>query len=74
MIPIPSIGKTLIIVGAAIVLIGLLLTFFDKIPFLGKLPGDLVLKRKGMTIYFPIVTSIVLSIILSIILNLFGRK
>lgn len=63
-----SIGKILIFFGIVIVLLGALLLFFDKIPFIGKLPGDIYIKRKNFTFYFPIVTSILLSIIISLIL------
>ncbi|HEY9166073.1 MAG TPA: DUF2905 domain-containing protein [Candidatus Kryptonia bacterium] len=63
-------GRTLIVVGGAILLIGLLLIVAERInfPFLGKLPGDILIKRKNFQLYFPIVTSIVLSLILSIIM------
>lgn len=63
-----SIGKLLIIVGVVFLLCGIVITFWDKIPFIGKLPGDIVYKGKNFTFYFPIVTSILLSIIISLIL------
>ena len=66
-------GRILIIFGAIAVVAGVLLLFYDRIPFLGKLPGDLHFKKGNMHIYFPIATSIILSVILTIILNLFGR-
>lgn len=67
-------GKFLIIIGAIIIIIiGLLLYFFDKIPFLGKLPGDILVKRKNFTFYFPLMTSIILSIILSLIFYLLSK-
>ncbi|MBM4165728.1 MAG: DUF2905 domain-containing protein [Ignavibacteria bacterium] len=61
-------GKTFIILGIIIVGIGILLTFFDKIPLLGKLPGDISVKKENFQLYFPLTTSIVLSIGLSFIL------
>lgn len=61
-------GKVLILSGFAILLIGLIITFWDKIPFIGKLPGDIVWKGKNFTFYFPIVTSLLLSLIISLIL------
>lgn len=61
-------GKILIIIGALIILIGVVFLFADKIPFLGKLPGDIIIKKKNFTFYFPLATSILLSIIISIIL------
>jgi hypothetical protein len=66
-------GKLMIFGGILIVLIGVLFLFGDKIPFLGKLPGDIHIKGKNFTFYFPIVTSIVLSIIISLILYFFRK-
>ncbi len=66
-------GKFLIISGLLLIIIGVALTFWDKIPFLGKLPGDIVWKGKNFTFYFPLVTSIVLSLIVSLILYLFRK-
>ncbi len=71
------IGKLLVVFGLVIVGIGLLLTFVDKIPFLGKLPGDIHIKRGNFQFYFPLSTSIVLSLLLSFILwviSHFGKK
>lgn len=66
-------GKFLIIGGIVLITLGMALMFWDKIPFLGKLPGDIIIKRKNFTFYFPIVTSIILSLILSLILYLFRK-
>jgi hypothetical protein len=60
-------GKILIIAGILLIIAGILFLFAGKIPFLGKLPGDIVVQKKNFTLYFPIATSILLSIILSII-------
>jgi len=65
-----QIGKLLIIVGGAIIIIGLILYFYNKIPLLGKLPGDILIKKKNFTFYFPLATSIVISLILSLIVFL----
>jgi hypothetical protein len=70
-------GKSLVLFGAVIVLVGLALIFFDKIPLLGKLPGDIHVKRENTEFHFPIVTSLVLSVLVSGILWLvstFGKK
>ncbi|RKY35927.1 MAG: DUF2905 domain-containing protein, partial [Candidatus Omnitrophota bacterium] len=61
-------------VGLIIIGLGVLLLLFEKIPFLGKLPGDIIVRKKNFSFYFPITTSIIISIILSIILNLLSRK
>ncbi len=60
-------GKILIITGIIIVVIGIIFMFGDKIPFLGKLPGDITIKKENFTFYFPIVSSIIISILLSLI-------
>ncbi|KAF0185547.1 MAG: hypothetical protein FD164_112 [Nitrospirae bacterium] len=67
-------GKTLLILGLVLAAVGGLLMISGKLPWLGKLPGDLVIERKNFTIWFPLATSIVLSMILSLILWFFGRK
>lgn len=67
-------GKILIILGALLVAAGLLFTFAGKIPYVGRLPGDIVIRRKNITFYFPLATSIIISIVLSLILWLIGRK
>ncbi len=69
-----EIGKTLIVFGIILIGVGLILTFFNKIPFLGKLPGDIYIQKKNFTIYFPIMTSILLSIVLSLIFWLWSRR
>jgi hypothetical protein len=61
-------GKLLILIGGVFVVAGVVLLLFDKIPLLGKLPGDIVVRKKNFRIYFPIGTSVLLSIILSVIL------
>jgi hypothetical protein len=74
-----AIGKVLIGLGLAIVVIGVLLVAGDRIPglggavsWLGKLPGDLSYKRDNVSFYFPIATSIVLSIVLSLVFYILG--
>jgi len=64
-----GIGKILLIVGGIIVILGLILIFSQHIPFLGKLPGDIFVKRDGFSFYFPIVTLLVLSLLITIIVN-----
>ena len=67
-------GRILVITGALLALMGLVCLAGDKIPFIGKLPGDFTIKGKNFTIFFPLATMVVLSVIISVILNLFGRK
>jgi len=69
-----ELGKTVILFGVILIVVGVVLVFSPKIPLLGKLPGDFLYKKDGFTFYFPLATSIILSIILTIILNFFLRK
>lgn len=62
-----GLGKVLIILGLMIAVIGAVLTLAGKIPWLGRLPGDIYIKRENFTFYFPLATSIILSLILSLI-------
>lgn len=66
-------GKILIIIGFILIATGLLVHYFDRIPFLGKLPGDIVIDRPNFKMYFPITSSIIVSLIVSLILYLFNK-
>lgn len=66
-------AKFLVIAGFALIGLGIILLFSDKIPFLGKLPGDIVVKKRNFTFYFPIATSILISIVLSIVFYMLGH-
>jgi uncharacterized protein HemY len=68
-----GIAKVLIIIGAVLVCLGVLFLIFPNVPYLGKLPGDIYVKKKNFTFFFPITTCIILSIIISLILYLFKR-
>ena len=68
-----EIGRFLIVLGVVIVLAGAALLLAGRLPWLGRLPGDIVVRRDHVTFYFPIVTSIVISILLTLILNFFRR-
>jgi uncharacterized protein HemY len=74
--PLQHIAKLLIVFGIIIAVMGALLLLFRNsgIPFLGKLPGDILIQRKNFTFYFPVATSIILSIILTLIFYFLGRK
>jgi len=63
-------GRLLLIAGLGIAVFGVLLMVGARLPFLGHLPGDILIRRGGGSLYFPIVTCILLSIVLSIALNL----
>ncbi|MDH4101006.1 MAG: DUF2905 domain-containing protein [Nitrospirota bacterium] len=70
----PSLGKTLIVIGILLAVVGLILTFAEKIPWLGRLPGDIVVKRENFTFYFPLATSIIISIVITLLFWLMGRR
>ncbi len=69
-----EIAKTLIIFGIVLILLGGLLFFFNRIPFLGKLPGDIFIQKKNLSFYFPLATSFLISVILSLFLWLWSRR
>ena len=69
----PGIGKMLIILGLVLVLVGLGFMFADKIPYIGRLPGDIYVKKERFSFYFPITTSIIISIILTILFSIFKK-
>ena len=73
MSPLPEFGKILLILGILFVVIGLFLILGPKIPFLGKLPRDFVVRRGNFTLYFPLATSILLSIVLTLIFLIFRK-
>ena len=66
-------GKTLVLLGAFLIVVGLFLWLGDKIPWIGRLPGDILVKKENFTFYFPIVTCIIMSIILTILFSLFRK-
>lgn len=68
-----AIGKSILLIGIIIAIIGALIMLSPKIPFIGKLPGDLYYKKKNITIYFPLATSILLSLLISLILYLIRK-
>ena len=68
-----QIGKLLIIAGASILALGFLLAYGSKFLPIGKLTGDIFIKRDNFTFYFPVVTGIILSILLTLLLNFFKR-
>ena len=65
-------NRWLVIAGLVLVGIGLLWPWLSKLP-LGRLPGDIAIKRDGLSFYFPLMTTLVISVLLSILLWLFNR-
>jgi len=66
-------AKFFLIMGAVFLAIGLLLLVSPNIPWLGRLPGDILIRKKNFTFYFPLATSIILSIILTVLINMFRK-
>jgi len=65
-----DLGRRRLIAGGAIVLLGLVLLLVGRIPFFGRLPGDISIQRGNMTFFFPIVACLVLSVVLTVVVNL----
>ena len=68
-----GLGRIIIIVGVILVVLGLILAFGGRLPLLGKLPGDILIRKDGFTFYFPVVTLLLLSVILTLIINFIWR-
>lgn len=68
----PEFGRTLVLIGTAIALVGLFLWFGPRIPFFGRLPGDIAVERENLSVYAPVTSTIVISVVLTIIVNLLG--
>ena len=76
--PLESVGGLLIVVGLLIVAVGLLFLLAGRVPFLGRLPGDIHWERDGVSVYAPLATglliSVVLSVLLTLVMNLLNRR
>jgi len=69
-----SLGRMLIMFGVVAIAIGAILVFFGRVPWFGRLPGDIVIRRGSLTFHFPVVTMLLLSVVLTVLFNLIGRK
>ena len=69
----PPLGRLLIVVGALLLAAGLLLSLGGRLPWLGRLPGDIVVERPGFRFYLPLATGVLLSLLLSALLWLLRR-
>jgi len=71
-------GKMLLLFGLLMVLLGLVLLvaghFSGKVPWLGRLPGDIYIQRGSWTFYFPLATCLIISVVLTLLFALFGRR
>jgi hypothetical protein len=69
----PDLGRMLIVFGAVLLIVGVILTMGARLPWLGRLPGDISIEREHFRFYFPLATSILLSLVLTLVLWLFRR-
>ena len=69
-----DLGKILIAFGLLIALAGVVLVLVDRVPWIGRLPGDIHFQRGNFTFYFPLATSLLLSVVLTLVLYLLGRR
>jgi membrane protein implicated in regulation of membrane protease activity len=74
MMSLNGVGKLLIVLGGLLIIIGAAIVLAGKIPWLGRLPGDIYVERRHFTFFFPLTTSILLSVILLLVLYLVSRR
>lgn len=72
--PLGEIGKVLLFLGAFLFVLGSFFLLGGKLPWVGRLPGDILIEKKNVHFYFPLGTSLLLSLVLSFFLSLFWRK
>jgi uncharacterized protein HemY len=68
-----ELAKVMIVIGSVLIAVGLVILVFPRLPFVGRLPGDILIKKENYTLYFPLATSIVISIIISLILYFINK-
>ena len=68
-----SLGKGLILIGLLITGVGVLFLFSEKIGWIGRLPGDITIRRENVTFYFPLATCLLISVLLSLLIWLFRK-
>lgn len=71
---IESLGKTFLYIGIILVLIGGFFVLMSKLPWFGRLPGDITIQREGLKIFIPITTMVLVSLVLTVLLNIVWRK
>jgi len=67
------IGRALVVIGVFITVLGAIMLVTPRVPWLGRLPGDIVIQRDDLTIYIPITTMLIVSVVLSVVLSLISR-
>ena len=69
-----DLGRSLVVMGLVVALVGVVLMLAGRVPWLGRLPGDTYVQRGNWSFYFPLMTSIVVSVVLTLLFWLFGRR
>lgn len=73
MVNLEGVGRLLIMLGVFLALLGVMVALVGKTGWAGRLPGDIVIRRDGFTLYFPVVTFLLLSLVLTVVLNVVFR-
>ncbi|MBI2303133.1 MAG: DUF2905 domain-containing protein [Chloroflexi bacterium] len=73
LLPLAGVGKLLLLMGGGLLFLGLVLILVGKLPYGGRLPGDIFVQRDGFSLYFPVATFLLLSLFLTIIVNILLR-
>ena len=69
-----SLGKALVLLGLGIAAVGVVIVLVDRVPWLGRLPGDIHVERERWSFYFPLTTSLLVSLLISLVLYFIGRR
>jgi hypothetical protein len=69
-----DVGRGLLVLGVVIALAGLVIMVVGRVPWLGRLPGDIHIERGTWSFYFPLATSLLVSVLLTLLFWLFGRR
>ena len=69
----PGLGLGLLYIGSILIILGAAVFLIDKVPFLGKLPGDILIQKKNFTFFFPFSSMLVLSVLIAGVLKLLGK-
>jgi Protein of unknown function (DUF2905) len=69
----PALGRALIVAGVVLAVLGLVVSLAGRVPWLGRLPGDLLIRRGRFTLYVPLATSLLLSLLLTLLFSLWRR-
>ena len=69
-----DLGRLLIVLGVVIAMLGVVIVMVGRVPWLGRLPGDIHVERGNWSFHFPIVTSLLLSLVLTLLFYFIGRR